>query len=81
MRIAGVYSLGFFIELAEYFIFFIFFKLLCMYRNEEQNFLCVYKDGKQYRLYPRASNSNPDTPVIIISSQTGSPATSCGYYA
>ena len=33
--LAGAYNLGFFIELAEYFIF-LFFKLLC-----------VYKDGKQ----------------------------------
>nr|DAE35485.1 MAG TPA: hypothetical protein [Caudoviricetes sp.] len=36
--LAGAYNLGFFIEPAEYFIFifFIFFKLLCVYRKEKQ---------------------------------------------
>ena len=46
MRIAGVNSLGFFIELAEYFIFFIF-KLLCVYKDEKQNFLYMYRNEKQ----------------------------------
>lgn len=38
MRIAGVNSLGFFIELAEYFIFynFYFLKLLYVYGKEKQ---------------------------------------------
>ena len=37
MKIAGVNSLGFFIELAEYFIFyFLVFKLLCGCREAKQ---------------------------------------------
>nr|DAV76787.1 MAG TPA: hypothetical protein [Caudoviricetes sp.] len=37
--LAGAYNLGFFIELAEYFIFiFLFFKLLCVYKNAKQIF-------------------------------------------
>lgn len=38
--------LGFFIELAEYFIFFIF-KLLCVHKDEKQNFLYMYRNEKQ----------------------------------
>ena len=42
MRTAGVYSLGFFIELAEYFIFLFFiFKLLCVYKDEKQKFFIL----------------------------------------
>ena len=52
--LAGAYNLGFFIELAEYFIFFIFFKLLC-----------VYKDGKQYNLTPPARVWDLTTPGIL----------------
>ena len=51
--LAGAYNLGFFIELAEYFIFFIF------------KLLCVYKDGKQYNLPPPARVSNLTTPGIL----------------
>lgn len=46
MRIAGVYASAFFIELAEYFIFFIF-KLLCVYKDVKQNFLYMYRNEKQ----------------------------------
>ena len=46
--LAGAYNLGFFIELAEYFIlFFLFLKLLYMYEKEKQNFLYMYRNEKQ----------------------------------
>ena len=49
--LAGAYNLGFFIELAEYFIFFIF------------KLLCVYKDGKQCNSAPPPKYAIRDTPV------------------
>ena len=36
--LAGAYNLGFFIELAEYFIFFLFLKLLCVYKDAKQKY-------------------------------------------
>ena len=51
--LAGAYNLGFFIELAEYFIFiFLFFKLLC-----------VCKDVKQCYSAPPPKYAIRDTPV------------------
>lgn len=42
--LAGAYNLGFFIELAEYFIFIFFvFKLLCVYKKAKQFFIYVQK--------------------------------------
>ena len=38
--LAGAYNLGFFIELAEYFIFFYF---LCMYRNAKQKYFFIFR--------------------------------------
>lgn len=49
--LAGAYNLGFFIELAEYFIFFIFFVL--QVQRRETNFLCMYRNVKQQRITPR----------------------------
>ena len=42
--LAGAYNLGFFIELAEYFIFyFLFYKR----KDAKQNFLYMYRNEKQ----------------------------------
>ena len=40
--LAGAYNLGFFIELAEYFIFFIF-KLLCVYKDAKQKYFLIFR--------------------------------------
>lgn len=42
MRIAGVYASAFLLSLPNI-LFFLFFKLLCMYENEKQIFIYVQK--------------------------------------
>jgi hypothetical protein len=41
--LAGAYNLGFFIELAEYFIFFIF-RLLCVYGKAKQKYFFYFSN-------------------------------------
>jgi hypothetical protein len=55
--LAGAYNLGFFIELAEYFIFFLFLKLLCVCKEEKQ---------KIFYKYVKKRNSKKRTPGLRI---------------
>ena len=68
--LAGAYNLGFFIELAEYFIFY-FFKLLCVYKDEKQKifyFTSTKTRNKKIFFFLRQSNkkSRGYKPRLII---------------
>ena len=63
MRIAGAYNLGFFIELAEYFIFFYFLKLLCVYRKEKQKYFFDFSNCDKC---VKTRNSNESHPGIYF---------------
>ena len=51
MRIAGVY--------ASAFLFFLFFKLLCMYGKEKQNFFLIFKTVVNMHKRETAMNHTP----------------------
>ena len=49
MRIAGAYNLGFFIELAEYFIFLFFLTVMCVRKGETIFCVCIEtRNSKNY---------------------------------
>ena len=57
--------LGFFIELAEYFIFFIF-KLLCVHKDEKQIFCICMKTRNSVIVLPRPSTRSGIPPSKIL---------------